>query len=70
MSGGTAVNDGRLFRGGFGAGAELGHMRIVPDGLPCGCGARGCIEQYGSGEPYLPMIEALRKAGWKIGNAV
>ena len=47
--GGAIVSEDRLFRGGFGAGAEVGHMRVVPGGLLCGCGARGCIEQYGSG---------------------
>ncbi|HET8896322.1 MAG TPA: ROK family glucokinase [Protaetiibacter sp.] len=51
--GGAIVTDGRLFRGGFGAGAEIGHMRVVPGGLPCGCGQRGCIEQYGSGRALL-----------------
>ncbi|WP_349898222.1 ROK family glucokinase [Parafrigoribacterium soli] len=57
--GGAIVNRGRLFRGGFGAGAELGHMRVVPDGLPCGCGAKGCIEQYGSGRALLRMANAI-----------
>src|SRR3712207_7723703 len=28
---------------------EPGHLRVVPDGLPCGCGNRGCLEQYASG---------------------
>ncbi|MBP1242024.1 glucokinase [Frigoribacterium sp. PvP120] len=53
--GGAVVAQDRLMRGGFGTGGELGHMRIVPDGLPCGCGARGCIEQYGSGRALLRM---------------
>ncbi|WP_314101249.1 ROK family glucokinase [uncultured Frigoribacterium sp.] len=53
--GGAVVAQDRLLRGGFGTGGELGHMRIVPDGLPCGCGARGCIEQYGSGRALLRM---------------
>jgi len=61
--GGAIVNQGRLFRGGFGAGAELGHMRVVPDGLPCGCGARGCIEQYGSGRALLRMANAIADVG-------
>jgi glucokinase len=51
--GGAIIVDDRLFRGGFGVGAEIGHLRVVPDGLPCGCGARGCIEQYGSGRALL-----------------
>ena len=61
--GGAIVSQDRLFRGGFGAGAELGHMRIVPDGLPCGCGARGCIEQYGSGRALLRMANAIADVG-------
>lgn len=61
--GGAIVTRGGLFRGGFGTGAELGHMRIVPDGLPCGCGARGCIEQYGSGRALLRMANEIADVG-------
>jgi glucokinase len=51
--GGAIVINGELFRGGFGAGAEIGHLQVERDGLLCGCGARGCIEQYGSGRALL-----------------
>lgn len=51
--GGAIVADGQLFRGGFGVGAELGHLIVEPGGLLCGCGQRGCIEQYGSGRALL-----------------
>lgn len=61
--GGAIVTAGRLFRGGFGAGAELGHMRLVPEGLPCGCGARGCIEQYGSGRALLRLANGIADVG-------
>lgn len=61
--GGAIVANDRLFRGGFGAAAELGHMRLVPDGLPCGCGARGCVEQYGSGRALLRIANELADAG-------
>jgi glucokinase len=61
--GGAIVTGGRLFRGGFGAGAELGHMRVVPEGLHCGCGARGCIEQYGSGRALLRMANEIADVG-------
>ena len=47
--GGAIVLDGELFRGGHGVAAELGHLRFVRDGLPCGCGQSGCLEQYASG---------------------
>ncbi|QJU53315.1 ROK family glucokinase [Herbiconiux sp. KACC 21604] len=67
--GGAIVSQDRLFRGGFGAGAELGHMRVVPNGLPCGCGAHGCIEQYGSGRALLRIANELADAGG-IGQAL
>ncbi|ROO83846.1 glucokinase [Actinocorallia herbida] len=47
--GGGIIVDGRLYRGRHGIGAELGHVRVVPDGRRCGCGNRGCWEQYASG---------------------
>jgi glucokinase len=61
--GGAIVTGNQLFRGGFGAGGEVGHLRVVPDGLPCGCGARGCIEQYGSGRALLRMANDIANVG-------
>jgi glucokinase len=51
--GGGIVMDGRLYRGRFGIGAEFGHLQVVPDGRRCGCGQRGCWEQYCSGRALL-----------------
>jgi glucokinase len=67
--GGAVIAGDRLLRGGFGAAGELGHMRIVPNGIPCGCGARGCIEQYGSGRALQRMAGAIADAGG-IGTAL
>jgi glucokinase len=61
--GGAVIADGKLFRGGFGAAGEIGHLRVVPNGHPCGCGARGCIEQYGSGRALLRMANEMADAG-------
>ncbi|UMG92065.1 ROK family protein [Nocardioides sp. TF02-7] len=47
--GGALVIDGRVVRGANGMAGEFGHMQVVPDGLPCECGLRGCWEQYASG---------------------
>jgi glucokinase len=47
--GGGIVLDGRLHRGAFGVAAEIGHLRVVPQGRACPCGASGCWEQYASG---------------------
>lgn len=44
--GGGIVLGGTLLRGAYGIAAEFGHMRVVPDGRRCGCGNRGCWEQY------------------------
>lgn len=51
--GGGLILNGSLFRGAFGIGAELGHIRIVPEGHLCGCGMRGCLEQYASGSALM-----------------
>jgi len=48
VGGGIVVNS-ELYRGAFGIAAEFGHLRVVPEGHLCGCGARGCFEQYASG---------------------
>ena len=52
IGGGIIVN-GELYRGAFGIAAEIGHIRVVPEGHLCGCGARGCFEQYGSGNALM-----------------
>jgi glucokinase len=52
VGGGIIVN-GQLLRGAFGVAAEIGHLRVLPEGHLCGCGARGCFEQYASGNALL-----------------
>jgi glucokinase len=47
------VLDGHLYRGRWGAAGEPGHYRVVPDGRLCGCGNRGCWEQYVSGNALV-----------------
>ena len=47
--GGGLVVDGKLVRGWNGTAGEIGHLRVVPNGHPCGCGQFGCWEQYASG---------------------
>lgn len=46
--GGGLLLDGRLVIGEGGLAGELGHLVIDPAGPPCGCGGRGCLEQYAS----------------------
>jgi len=47
--GGGIIIGGRIYRGHYGVGAELGHIVIDPDGPVCGCGNRGCWEAVASG---------------------
>jgi glucokinase len=51
--GGGVVVDGKLVRGWFGTAGEIGHLRVVPNGHPCGCGQHGCWEQYASGSALV-----------------
>jgi glucokinase len=61
--GGGLVLNGAVYRGAHGVGAELGHLRVVPNGHMCGCGNRGCLEQYASGSALVREARALASAG-------
>ena len=62
--GGAVISEGTLLTGGFGVGAELGHVIVEPDGRLCGCGSRGCLEQYASGTALV------REAAQLLGRSV
>ncbi|WP_030507681.1 ROK family transcriptional regulator [Microbispora rosea] len=49
---------GRLFRGAHGFAGELGHVVVSPDGPPCRCGGRGCLEQYAGQDALLTAARA------------
>ncbi|MSZ76645.1 MAG: ROK family glucokinase, partial [Actinobacteria bacterium] len=61
--GGGLVLDGGLYRGAFGVGAEIGHLRVVPNGILCGCGNHGCFEQYASGSAMVREARAAASGG-------
>ena len=61
--GGAVITDSRMLRGGFGIAGELGHIRVVPDGLLCGCGQHGCLESYASGSALLRAAKELAASG-------
>jgi glucokinase len=66
--GGGLILGGKPYRGWFGAGAEIGHMVIVHDGVKCRCGGHGHLESYASGkaadelaaEAFGPAADAHR----------
>lgn len=47
------VTGGRMYRGTRGFAGEIGHVTIDPDGEPCGCGGRGCVERFCGQEAML-----------------
>lgn len=59
--GGGVVADGKLFVGGHGLGAELGHMALKMEGESCGCGLQGCIEAYCSVTSLVKQTERALK---------
>ena len=61
--GGGIVVDGELYRGAFGVAAEIGRFRMVPGGRLCGCGNRGCWEQYASGTALVREVRDAAEAG-------
>ena len=47
--GGGLILDGRLYHGFSGNAGHVGHVVVEPDGPPCACGGRGCLEAIASG---------------------
>jgi len=61
--GSAIIANGQLLRGANGVGAELGHVKVVPDGRACGCGERGCLEAYAGGHHLIAQARELLLEG-------
>ncbi|MFV9634332.1 ROK family protein [Mycobacterium neumannii] len=59
--GGGLVLDGAPYDGRTGNAGHVGHIVVDPDGAPCTCGGRGCVETI-SGGPR--MAQWAREQGW------
>jgi predicted NBD/HSP70 family sugar kinase len=57
--GGGFYLGGNLYRGPHGLAGEIGHMKLVPFGRPCACGAFGCFEAYVSEHAILISLAEL-----------
>ena len=66
--GGGIVTDGHVQRGRFGIAGEFGHMQVVPNGLRCECGNKGCWEQYASGNALVREARDLIQARSPVAN--
>jgi glucokinase len=61
--GGGIVLGGKIFHGMNGMAGEFGHVTVEPEGIPCGCGSRGCSEQYASASAIIRMAREAIAAG-------
>lgn len=77
--GGGIVLDGRLLDGAAGNAGHIGHVIVEPDGRPCACGGRGCLEAETSGPaieavtgrpPAQASVDVRRRTGRLVGRAV
>jgi glucokinase len=77
--GGGLVLDGRLVEGRTGNAGHVGHIVVVPEGRPCSCGGRGCLESEASGwaitartgrPPVEATPEVVERTGRLVGRAL
>jgi glucokinase len=61
--GGGIVLGGKIWHGMNGMAGEFGHVTIEPEGHPCGCGNRGCAEQYASASAIVRMAREAIATG-------
>jgi glucokinase len=61
--GGGIVLNGKIWHGMNGMAGEFGHVTLEPEGYPCGCGSRGCSEQYASASAIMRMAREAIAAG-------
>ena len=68
--GGGLILNGKPFRGASGTAGEIGHICVEPDGLDCGCGSHGCLEQYSSATAVVRIARELSRkdAGSKLNS--
>ena len=72
IGGGIVINK-KLYEGHAGTAGELGHIVMVKNGLPCGCGRNGCYEQYASATALIrqtkeAMLEDKTSKMWEYAN--
>ncbi len=59
--GGGLILNGQVYRGVDGTAGEIGHICVEPEGLSCGCGSHGCVEQYSSATAIVRMAGELMR---------
>ena len=59
--GGGVIANGKLLHGIAGSAGEIGHIVVNPDGYPCTCGNRGCLETIASATGIARVAEDFAK---------
>jgi glucokinase len=57
--GGGIISKGHILRGHLGMAGEIGHITVVPNGNPCGCGNRGCVEKHASATAITALARLM-----------
>ncbi|MGH9664943.1 MAG: ROK family protein, partial [Bryobacteraceae bacterium] len=57
--GGGVISRGRVIHGQDGMAGELGHITVVPNGNPCGCGNYGCLEKHASATAVVSLARMM-----------
>ena len=57
--GGGIISGGKVIHGYLGMAGELGHVTVIPNGNPCGCGNQGCLEKHASATAITAMANML-----------
>lgn len=63
--GGGIIIDGKVYRGFSHVGGEVGHITLNPDGYPCNCGNRGCLEAYCGGSYIVERVKKRLNSGYR-----
>ena len=58
--GGGIISGGRILRGSVGMAGEMGHICVVTNGNPCGCGNQGCLEKHASATAVSAMARLMQ----------
>ncbi len=59
--GGGIIIENKLWRGRDGTAGEIGHICVEPNGAYCGCGSKGCLEQYASASAVVRITKEMRR---------
>ena len=77
--GGAVVSRGKVLQGRVGNAGHIGHVVVEPDGRPCICGGKGCLETYCSGRsietetgrpPQRAQAVIVERTGMMVGRAL